>query len=219
MTGEQLYVSHAPGDLELVQELFSTVKNFPVGVHIALEEIESGRSRTRLTGRISNSDVVAVVLTERSASNQWVNQEIGYAQAKGIPLLPLYDHEQLRSGFVSDIEGVTIDRQNLSVTVFNLLCRLRSELAPLGALSVPTGTSSSRVPVRGVRTRSHSRSTAIRRNSGNCTGAVGTFRQTVRNVTHDTTSIRERLDSLVVRTAVRSLGSDATSPYSCWSRS
>ncbi|NGM67497.1 toll/interleukin-1 receptor domain-containing protein [Natronolimnobius sp. AArcel1] len=137
MTGEQLYVSHAPGDLELVQELFSTVKNFPIGVHIALEEIESGRSRTRLTGRISNSDVVAVVLTEQSATNQWVNQEIGYAQAKGIPILPLYDHEQLRGGFVGDIEGVTIDRQNLSVTVFNLLCRLRSELAPLGALSVP----------------------------------------------------------------------------------
>lgn len=137
MTGEQIYVSHAPADLELVQELFSTVKNFPFGVHIALEEVESGRSRKRLEGRLANSDVVVAVLTEESADSRWINQEIGYALAKGIPVLPLHDHEHRRGGFIGDVEGVTIDRRNPSFTIFNLLSRLRSELAPLGALSVP----------------------------------------------------------------------------------
>ncbi|WP_323174033.1 toll/interleukin-1 receptor domain-containing protein [Natrialba sp. PRR66] len=137
MSGEQVFVSHAPGDLELVQDLFSTVKNFPFGVHIALEEIESGRSRARLEGRLANSDVVVAVLTERAATSQWINQETGYALAKGIPVLPLYDSEENRGGFIADVEGVAIDRENPSVTIFNLLCRLRSELAPLGALSVP----------------------------------------------------------------------------------
>ncbi|WP_049920990.1 toll/interleukin-1 receptor domain-containing protein [Halopiger djelfimassiliensis] len=137
MTGEQVFVSHAPGDLELVQELFSTVKNFPFGVHIALEEVESGRSRKRLEGRLANSDIVVAVLTDRASNSQWVNQETGYALAKGIPVLPLYDDEHHRGGFISDVEGVKIDRENPSVTIFNLLCRLRSELAPLGALSVP----------------------------------------------------------------------------------
>jgi hypothetical protein len=137
MTGEQVYVSHAPGDLELVQDLFSTVKNFPFGVHIALEEIESGRSRKRLEGRLANSDLVVAVLTEDAAENRWINQEIGYAVAKGIPVLPLHDEDRSRLGFISDVEGVAIDRNNLTFTIFNLLCRLRSELAPLGALSVP----------------------------------------------------------------------------------
>ncbi|WP_137291653.1 toll/interleukin-1 receptor domain-containing protein [Natronorubrum halophilum] len=137
MTGEQIYVSHAPRDLELVQELFSTVKNFPFGVHIALEEVESGRSRKRLEGRLANSDVVVAVLTGGSADSQWINQEIGYALAKGIPVIPLLDDDRLRGGFIGDAEGVAIDRQNLSFTIFNLLSRLRSELAPIGALSVP----------------------------------------------------------------------------------
>lgn len=137
MTGEQLYVSHAPADLDLVQDLFSTVRNFPVGVHVALEEVESGRSRKRLEGRIANSNVVVAVLTERSADSRWVNQEIGYALAKGIPVLPLYTDADLRGGFLTDIEGVEIDRDDLSRTIFELLCRLRRELVPLGALSVP----------------------------------------------------------------------------------
>ncbi|MFA9426994.1 toll/interleukin-1 receptor domain-containing protein [Natronorubrum sp. A-ect3] len=137
MTREQIYVSHAPGDLELVQELFSTVKNFPFGVHITFEAVESGRQRNRLEGRLANSDVVVAVLTTASADSQWVNQEIGYAVAKGIPVIPLYDDEHHRGGFVDAVDGVEIDRQNPSATIFNLLSQLRAQLAPLGALSVP----------------------------------------------------------------------------------
>ena len=137
MTREQIYVSHAPGDLELVQELFSTVKNFPFGVHITFEAVESGRQRNRLEGRLANSDVVVAVLTTASADGQWINQEIGYAVAKGIPVIPLYDDEHHRGGFIDAVDGVEIDRQNPSVTIFNLLSRLRAQLAPLGALSVP----------------------------------------------------------------------------------
>lgn len=137
MTGERIYVAHETGDLGLVQDLFSTVKNFPFDVHIALEEVESRQSRSRLQGRLANSTVAIPVLTDQSADSPWVNQEIGYAQAKGIPLLPLYEDESHLSGFISDVEGVSIDRQDPTVTIFNLLSRLRSLLEPLGALSVP----------------------------------------------------------------------------------
>ena len=137
MSGEQVFVSHDPTDLELVQELFSTVKNFPFGVHLALEEVESGRTRARLEGRLANSDLVVATMTESAANSQWINQEVGYAVAKGIPVIPLYDDESLCGGFLEGSEGVAIDRENPSFTIFNLLCRLRAELAPLGALSVP----------------------------------------------------------------------------------
>ena len=137
MSGEQVYVTHEPRDLETVQELFSTVKNFPFGVFIALEEIESGRARRRLEGRLANSDVVVAILTKQSENDTWVNQDIGQALARGIPVLPLYESEDMVGGYVADVEGVKIDRDNPSYTIFNLLSRLRAELEPLGALSVP----------------------------------------------------------------------------------
>ncbi len=132
-----MFVSHAEGDLTLVGELFSTVKNFPFGVHIALEDVESAGSRGRLEGRLANSDVVVAVLTEGSADDTWINQEIGYALARDISVVPLYDRPGLTAGFVEGVEGVTIDRNDLTRTIFELLCRLRAELEPLGALSVP----------------------------------------------------------------------------------
>lgn len=137
MAEEQVFVSHTPSDLELVQELFSTVRNLPVDVHVALEAIESGRSRQDLEGRLANSDLVVAVLTETGATDRWVNQEIGYAVAKGIPILPLYADGVEAEGYLERHEGVDLDPDELEVTVFNLLCRLRSELAPLGTLSTP----------------------------------------------------------------------------------
>jgi hypothetical protein len=137
MTGEQVFVSHAPADLDTVQELFPSIRNMPFGVYIAMEEVEPGRSRHNLEGRIRNSDVLVAVLTERAATNQWVNQEIGYAIAKGIPVVPLYEDTSDRGGYVDRVEGVAIDHENPQATIFNLLSRLRAELAPLGALSVP----------------------------------------------------------------------------------
>jgi len=82
----------------------------PFGVHLALEEIESGRSRKRLEGRLANSDVVVAVLTEDAADNTWIDQEIGYAVAKGIPVVPLRDEGVSRRGYVGDVDGLTIDR-------------------------------------------------------------------------------------------------------------
>ena len=108
MSDEQVYVTHAPADFDLVQDLFSTVKNFPFGVHIALEELESVRDRKRLEGRVANSDVVVAVLTEDTDETTWIDQEIGYAIAKGIPVLPLREAAVTRRGYVGDVEGVTV---------------------------------------------------------------------------------------------------------------
>lgn len=137
MIDETIFVTHGSADLNLTQDLFSTIRNFPFSVHIAMEELESGRMRSDLEGRIANADMVVAVLTEESATDPWLNQEIGYAIAKGVPVLPCYEDPKLRAGYVANREGVDLDRNELPITVFNLLCRIRAELAPLGALSVP----------------------------------------------------------------------------------
>jgi hypothetical protein len=137
MAEEQVFVSHAPADSDLVEDLFSTVRNLPISVHVALEAVEPGRSRRNLEGRLANSDVLVAVLTADSEYDQWVNQEVGYAIAKGIPVLPLSAESISTKGFIEDHERVRLEPEERDVTAFNLLCRLRSELQPLGSLSTP----------------------------------------------------------------------------------
>jgi len=137
MSDERVFVSHAPGDVDVVESLFRSVRNLPFDVHVAAEEVEPGRSREHLKGRLNECDVTVVVVTEAAASNQWINQEIGYAVARGVPIVPVFERQGDLGGYLRGIDGVALDRESMDATVFNLLSRLRSELAPLGSLSTP----------------------------------------------------------------------------------
>lgn len=137
MAETRVFVSHAPEDLETVQELLSPVRNLPLSVALAGEEVEPGRTRRNLEGQLANSQLMISVLTHDSADQHWVNQELGYAVAKGLPVIPIVEDERYLRGYIDGTDGVEFDPENPEVTIFNLLCRLRSELEPLGSLSTP----------------------------------------------------------------------------------
>jgi hypothetical protein len=137
MADKKLFVSHAAADLETVSELVGPIYNLPIGVHVAGEEIEPGHSRRDLTGRLANSDLLLVLLTEAGADDHWVNQELGYATARDVPILPVVEADAYQKGYANGIESIEFDPDSLKITVFNLLCRLRSTLAPVGQLSKP----------------------------------------------------------------------------------
>ncbi|WP_135819610.1 toll/interleukin-1 receptor domain-containing protein [Halostella litorea] len=137
MSDERVFVSHAPGDGELVGRLFRSIRNLPFDVHVAGEEVERGRDRGSLRGRIDESSVTVAVLTPAGASNQWVNQEIGYAVARGVDIVPATSSADLLGGYLAGSDTVTLDGESMDRSVFELLSALRSLLAPVGGLDTP----------------------------------------------------------------------------------
>jgi hypothetical protein len=137
MSDERVFVSHAPGDVETVERLFRPVRNFPFDVHVAANELGGVVTRESLKSRIGDSEMVVAVLTEAATTDPWVQQEIGYAVARGVSVLPVYERREYLDGYLTDVEGVELDDDGMDETVFRLLGNLRGELAPLGALDTP----------------------------------------------------------------------------------
>jgi hypothetical protein len=137
MSDERVFVSHASGDGEVVDRLFRAGRNLPVDVHAAGEGGLAGRDRESLRGRIDESDVTVVVATGTGASDQWVDQEVGYAVAKGVPVVPVAPDEDLLGGYLEGADAVALDAEAMDRSVFELLSALRSLLAPLGGLDTP----------------------------------------------------------------------------------
>ncbi|WP_323192470.1 toll/interleukin-1 receptor domain-containing protein [Halostella sp. PRR32] len=137
MGDESVFVSHAPGDSETVERLFRSVRNFPFGVHVAANELGGVVSRESLKSRIDDSDIVVAVMTESAATDPWVNQEVGYAVARGVPVLPVYERHDDLGGYLADVDGVELDDDEMDETVFRLVSNLRGELTPLGSLDTP----------------------------------------------------------------------------------
>lgn len=137
MSDAQVFVSHAAGDEETVERLFRSIRNFPFDVNVAADEIGGRVTRDRLKRRIGDSDAFVAVITEAAVTDPWVNQEVGYAVAEGVPVLPVYERRELLGGYVADGDGVELDREELDRTVFEILSFLREVLSPLGALDTP----------------------------------------------------------------------------------
>lgn len=137
MADPRLFVSHAASDREVVENLLRPIRNLPVDVALAEEELEPGTARRDLEGQVKNSDVLLPILTDAGAADPLVNQEIGYAVAQDKPILPVVTDESNLTGHVSGVDATTYDRSNLEETAFHLLTALRTELQPLGNLSTP----------------------------------------------------------------------------------
>lgn len=138
MAETQVFVSHAPEDLDRVTEIVGPLRNLPIDLYIAGEEVDPDRGRKHLKRRMADSDLVVSVLTERAIEDYWVNQEIGYATAEEQTIVPLVADAVDQPGYVADIEAVDLDDDAPEVTVYDLLTRLRDELEPIGELTMPS---------------------------------------------------------------------------------
>lgn len=138
MAETQVFVSHAPEDLDRVTEIVGPLRNLPIDLYIAGEEVGPDRGRQHLKRRMADSDLVVSVLTEQARSDYWVNQEIGYATAEELTIVPLVPEAVDLPGYVADLDPVDLDEDTPEVTVYDLLSRLREELEPIGELTMPS---------------------------------------------------------------------------------
>lgn len=137
MAEPRLFVSHAEGDRDLVENFLRPIRNLPVELAIAGEEFGGEGVRRDLEGQIANSDQVLAVLTDTGAAHPLVNQELGYAVAADIPILPIVTDESNLQGYVSAEDAVVYDETDLEGSAFSLLTELRERLEPIGSLGTP----------------------------------------------------------------------------------
>ena len=132
-----VFVSHATDDLDRISELVGPVRNLPIDVYIAAEAVGPNRSRAQIKRRLANSDLAVVGLTATAVDDAWVNQEIGYATAEEVPLVPVVDPGVEPPGYV-DTDSIAINPDQPEKTVYELLSWLRDALEPIGELTTPS---------------------------------------------------------------------------------
>lgn len=136
MADTELFVSHAPADFDRISRLVGPIRNLPITVSVAEDVVEPDRSRAQIKRRLANSDVALLFLSSAGATDQWVNQEIGYATAEEVPVLPVADDGVELPGYV-DTDPVTVSPDSPERTVYDILSRLRDQLEPIGELTTP----------------------------------------------------------------------------------
>jgi hypothetical protein len=85
-----IFLSHSGVDQRWVQWIADNARNIDINVYMYEHDIQPGTSiALKVQSAIENCQALVVLLTPNSEYSPYVQQEIGFAQAKGKPIIPL----------------------------------------------------------------------------------------------------------------------------------
>lgn len=109
-----VFLSHSSRNQNLVISVRNKLENAGINVYVAKEDFQPGKNLSnKILTNIKSANCMVVMLTDAGIRSQFVNQEIGVAEASGIPIIPMVD-VRVRSkvkGLLAEREQIVFDRR------------------------------------------------------------------------------------------------------------
>lgn len=84
------FLSHHHADAAIATEIASTVATFGLEGFLAHRDLDSGTEwREEIQNKLREATLLIAVVSPQFAESEWTDQEVGFALARGIPLLPI----------------------------------------------------------------------------------------------------------------------------------
>lgn len=124
----RLFISYATGDDDSVVQLDNSLSKLEnVDVYIAEWIQTSGKDMDyKVKDGLDSSRAVIVLLTFNSTNTMWLNQTIGYAFARNIPIIPIVEKGIDVKGFLEGKEYIVYQRGNFRHNIYQIISKLRS---------------------------------------------------------------------------------------------
>jgi hypothetical protein len=118
----KVFISHSVADLGVVYQLKQWLELNGIETYLAELYPQPGVVLgDKVASAINQSDCVIGLITSAGGRSQWVNQEIGYAKAKGRLIIPVVERGESLPGFVEGREYVPFDRANPADSINRLI--------------------------------------------------------------------------------------------------
>lgn len=106
----QAFISFSSDDRDKVHVLASTLIGAGIEPVIASQELSPGEPlESKVRRLIEDADCVLAFLTDEARENQWVNQEIGYAQATEKRIVPIVSEPEALPALLEGLEFYEMD--------------------------------------------------------------------------------------------------------------
>ncbi len=126
----RIFISYATGDETYVKELhdsLSKLENMEIYIPEWVQK-KDVNFNLKVREGLDTSKVVIILMTFNSTNTIWLNQEIGYATAKNIPIIPIIEEGIDVKGFLEGKDYFVFNRGDFSYNVQQVITRLRSVL-------------------------------------------------------------------------------------------
>lgn len=104
----QLVISHRSLYHEQARALAEKLGSYGIEAFLAQDEIAAGSNyRNALIDALKRMDALLVFLTDDFAESAWCNQEVGFAVAREVPILPLKLQSQNPTGIIEPHQALS----------------------------------------------------------------------------------------------------------------
>lgn len=126
----RIFISYATGDEDNIKELCDALAKLE-DIEVYIPEWDHDKDvdlPSKIKEGINSCSVLIVLLTYNSTNTIWINQEIGYATAKNILIIPIVEQGIDVKGFLEGKDYFIFKRGDFSYNINQVLTRLRSVL-------------------------------------------------------------------------------------------
>lgn len=122
-----IFLSHSEKDEKFVYRVFCILHRLKLEPFMYEEYPNFGENIPgNIKKNIKTCDYFVVFLTKSGVASQWVNQEIGIAEAFGKKIIPVQETKVTSKGFVQLRNHIKFNRNNTDETIYALLYTFRS---------------------------------------------------------------------------------------------
>ena len=110
----RLFISHLAGHKAVANHLAEALKPFGVSSFVAHDSIEPMKEwQKEILNGLMTMEVMVVLLMDDLHKSVWVNQEIGFALGRGIPIICVKVGTQDPEGFIASIQALKSSPENI----------------------------------------------------------------------------------------------------------
>ncbi len=125
----KLFISHRDTSKSHVHELASLLERFGISSFVAHDSIEPDQEwQKEIEKAIQSMDVMLAFITDGFFDSAWTNQEIGFAMAKGTPIVSLKLENQDPIGFIKDRQAIRGDISNSGASANQIFDTIKNRL-------------------------------------------------------------------------------------------
>ena len=107
----RVFISYSHNDKDFVGKLIPTLEKCNVDVIWDKNLIAGSGFHDQIKDSIASAHIFMPLITKKSSERGWVHQEIGYAMALNIPVLPITTENLDPSGMLQFIHAIKIDQE------------------------------------------------------------------------------------------------------------
>lgn len=130
----RIFIGFASGDDVYVKNLSICLSRLE-GMEVFVPDLfqTSYKMHCEIKKGLEGASAVIMIITFNSTDTVWLNQEIGYASAKNIPIILVAEKGTDPKGFVEGQEFIIYQRGNFNQNIYQIISKLRKLLPHLSS--------------------------------------------------------------------------------------